>query len=145
MHSRRLLLLLTAATLLSLIGAAPVTALSPRTGDLQIAKECSAYTGQAGSFCTFTASNIKQIQPGDRIVYAAAAGAASLDTDVVIVAGPGNVARGHCTLVFASLPGRCTFSGGTGVFTHFHATVDVSLDATGLWHWDGTYRFSPRS
>ena len=105
-------------------------------------KECSEYTGQAGSFCTFTSSNIKAIDPGDRIVYARAAGLASLDTDVVVVAGPGNVAAGHCTLVFASLPGRCTFSGGTGKFTHFHASAAVSVDATGLWHWDGTYVFS---
>ena len=74
-----------------------------------------------------------------------AAGPGSLDTDVVIVAGPGNVARGHCTLVFASLPGRCTFSGGTGTFTHFHASVAVSVDATGLWHWEGTYSFTRRT
>ena len=62
---------------------------------------------------------------------------------MVVVAGPGNVAAGHCTLVFASLPGRCTFSGGTGKFTHFHASAAVSVDTTGLWHWDGTYVFSP--
>ena len=52
--------------------------------------------------------------------------------------------RGHCTLVFASLPGRCTFSGGTGKFTHFRASVAVSVDETGLWHWEGTYSFRPQ-
>jgi len=135
--------LVIAAPILLLAGLAPGVAASPRSGDLRMTKECSEYTGQAGSFCTFTSSNIKAIDPGDRIVYARAAGLASLDTDVVVVAGPGNVAAGHCTLVFASLPGRCTFSGGTGKFTHFHASAAVSVDTTGLWHWDGTYVFSP--
>ncbi len=142
MPSKRIVLVIAAASLV--LGLAPGVAASPRGGDLHVTKECSEYTGEAGSFCTFTSSNIKAIEPGDRIVYAQAAGPGSLDTDVVIVAGPGNIAAGHCTLVFESLPGRCTFSGGTGTFTHFHASVTVSVDATGLWHWEGTYRFSPR-
>jgi hypothetical protein len=142
MSSKGLVLALAAAILLP-AGLAPAATASPRSGALQVTKECSEYTGQAGSFCTFTSSNIKAIQAGDRIVYAQAAGLGSLDTDVVIVAGPGNVAAGHCTLVFASLPGRCTFSGGTGKFIHFRASVAVSVDETGLWYWDGTYSFNP--
>lgn len=142
MHGKRNVLA-AAAAVLALAGLAPTVAASPRSGDLHLTKECSQYTGQAGSFCTFTSSNIKAIEAGDRIVYLEAAGAASLDTDVVIAGGPGNVATGHCILVFASLPGRCTFSGGTGTFTHFEASVAVSVDATGRWHWDGTYSFSP--
>jgi hypothetical protein len=138
------MVLVMAAAIVLLAALTPAAAASPRSGVLQVTKECSEYTGLAGSFCTFTSSNIKVIDPGDRIVYAEAAGTASLDTDVLIVARPGNVAAGHCTLVFASLPGRCTFSGGTGIFTHFHATAAVSVDAAGLWHWDGTYNFSPR-
>jgi hypothetical protein len=39
--------------------------------------------------------------------------------------------------------GVATFSGGTGKFTGFQARVDVSADSTGLWHWEGTYSFSP--
>ena len=134
----------TAAAILLLAGLASGAAASPRSGDLHITKECSEYTFEAGSFCTFTTSNIKAIQRGDRIVYAQAAGPGSLDTDVAIAARPGSVAHGHCTLVFASLPGRCTFWGGIGMFTHFHASVAVSVDATGSWHWDGTYSFMPR-
>lgn len=140
--SRRLLLLLGAA-ILALIAFAPSVAASPRTGDLQITKECSEYTGQAGSFCTFVSSNVKAIPAGARIYYASAAGATSLDADVAIVAGPGNVATGHCTLDFLALPGLCTFSGGTGKFTHFQAWASVSVDGTGLWHWDGAFSFSP--
>jgi hypothetical protein len=143
MPSKRIVVVIAAAILL-LAGLAPGAAASPRSGDLHVTKECSEYSGLAGSFCTFTSSNIKAIQRGDRIVYAEAAGSDALDTDVVIDAGPGNRATGHCTLVFASLPGRCTFAGGTGVFTHFQASVAVSVDGTGLWHWDGNYSFRPR-
>lgn len=143
MRSKRITLLVGVA-ILSMSVLAPSAMASPRSGALRMAKECSEYTGQAGSFCTFTSSNIKAIEPGARIVYAEAAGATTLDTDVAIVAGPGNVAAGHCTLDFTALPGRCTFSGGTGKFNHFHASVAVSVDATGLWHWDGTYSFSPQ-
>ena len=89
------LLLVAAAAILSLAALAPSVAASPRSGDLQITKECSEYTGQAGSFCTFVSSNIRAIPAGAWIYYASAAGATSLDTDVVIVAGPGNVATGH--------------------------------------------------
>jgi len=143
MRSKGIVLAMGTAILV-LAGLAPSVAASQRSGDLHVTKECSEYTGAAGSFCTFTSSNIKAIEAGDRIVYAEAAGAGFLDTDVVIVAGPGNVAAGHCTLVFASLPGLCTFAGGTGEFTHFRASAAVSVDATGLWHWEGTYSFSPR-
>jgi len=86
-------------------------------------------------------SNIRVIQPGDRIVYADALQGGVLDTDVVIESGPGNLAYGHCTI---SETAGCWFWGGTGEFTFFHATVAVSVDGTGLWHWDGTYSFSPR-
>ena len=140
--SKRLLLLVGAAVL-ALSAFVPSVAASPRSGDLQITKECSEYTGQAGSFCTFVSSNIRAIPSGARIYYASAAGATSLDTDVVIVAGPGNAATGHCTLDFLALPGLCTFLGGTGQFIHFQAWASVSVDGTGLWHWDGAYSFSP--
>lgn len=140
--SKRLLLVVAAAVLL-LVALAPSASASPRSGDLHITKECSEYTGQAGSFCTFVSSNVKAIPPGARIYYASAAGVTSLDTDVVIVAGPGNVATGHCTLDFLALPGRCTFLDGTGQFTHFRAWASVSVDGTGLWHWDGIFSFSP--
>ena len=140
---RRTRIIAAAMATLALAGLVPGVAASPRSGELHVTKECSEYSGLAGSFCTFTGSNIKAIDAGDRIVYEVGAGAGSLDTDVVIAGGPGGLARGHCTLVFASLPGRCTFSGGTGIFTHFRASVAVSVDAAGLWHWNGTYAFSP--
>lgn len=115
-----------------------------RSGALHVTKECSAYTGLAGSFCTITSSNVKQIRVGSRVVYANAAGATSLDTDVILYP-PGrgnNTAFGHVVLDFVNARGTATFSGGTGKFTGFHASVAVSYLGGPNWAWDGTYSFS---
>jgi len=119
---------------------------SPRSGDLHLTKECPEYTGLAGSFCTITASNLKEIEVGTRVVYASAASATALDSDVVLDApGPGNnAAFGHVHLDRTTRTGVLTLSGGTGKFTWFHASVDISFVATRVWHLDGTYSFSPR-
>jgi hypothetical protein len=39
--------------------------------------------------------------------------------------------------------GTVTFSGGSGVFTHFHAAPAVSPGASPNVAWNGTYSFSP--
>jgi hypothetical protein len=125
---------------------AAVASVSARSGELHVTKECSEYTFLAGSFCTVTSSNVKAIEVGSRIVYAQAAGPASLDSDIVLdLPGPGNnTAFGHCALDFATGVGLCTFSGGTGKFTHFHASANVSYLGGPNWAWDGTYSFSPQ-
>jgi hypothetical protein len=117
---------------------------SPRSGELHVTKECSQYFGQAGQFCTITSSNLDAIQPGTNVVYASAAGATSLDSDLVLD-GPGNNnASGHVTLDFLTASGVVTLSGGTGRYSGFHASVVVTYNANdNLWHWDGTYSFTP--
>jgi hypothetical protein len=117
---------------------------SPRSGDLHVMKDCSQYFGRAGDYCTITSSSLNAIRPGMRVVYTSAAGASGLDSDLVLD-GPGNNnALGHVTLDFQTLSGLVTFSGGTGRFSGFHASVDVTYDAdAGLWRWDGTYSFTP--
>ena len=124
---------------------APLLSASPRSGDLHVTKECSEYKGGAGQFCTITSSNVKAIEVGSRVFYAQAAGATSLDSDVVLdKPGPGNnTAFGHCELVFATGLGLCTFSGGTGEFSWFEASAHVSYLGGPNWAWDGTYSFSP--
>ena len=73
---------------------------SPRSGELHVTKECSQYFGQAGQFCTITSSNLNAIRPGTNVVYASAAGATALNSDLVLD-GPGNNnANGHVTLNF---------------------------------------------
>ena len=112
-----------------------------RSGDLHVTKECSAYKGLAGDFCTITSSDIEEIVVGSKVIYAEAAGEGTLDTDVVLDAGSGNTATGHVVLDLAADKGTADFSGGAGTFAGFQAHADVSTDADGLWHWEGTYNF----
>lgn len=121
--------------------AGPATA-TERSGTLHVTKECSQYNLTAGSFCTITSSNIHTIKPGMRVVYLAAAANGVLDSNIVLSSAHGSAAFGHVRLDFTTLQGRVTFSGGTGKFTGFHADTVVSLDSTGLWHWDGPYSFT---
>jgi hypothetical protein len=120
------------------------TASSSRGRELHLKKECSAYTGLADSFCTITASNVEAITVGSRVVYLQAAGPTSLDSDIVLVVGPGNYALGHVTLDLATGLGEVTLSGGAGRFTSFRAKAHVSPPGgvNGAdWAWDGWYRF----
>lgn len=117
---------------------------SRRSGALHVTKECSEYTGLAGSFCTITSSHIPEIEPGTRVVYASGRTGASLNSDVVLdPPGPGNnVAFGHVVLDLASGQGMVTISGGTGKFTLLQASVVVSRLIRPNWAWDGTYSLS---
>jgi hypothetical protein len=115
---------------------------SPRSGALHVTKECSQYNGQAGSFCTITSSSIRAIKPGMRVVYLQPLGAGVLDSDIVLSSRRRPAAFGHVVLDLATAQGRVTFSGGTGKFRGFHADVAVSVDASGVWHWNGTYSFT---
>lgn len=117
-------------------------AAAARSGALHVTKECSHYDFTAGSFCTITSSNIQAIKPGMRVVYFAAPANGVLDSNLVLSSARGSAAFGHVRLDFTTLRGRVTFSGGTGRFTGFHADTVVSLDSTGVWHWDGTYGFT---
>lgn len=145
MHSKRSLLVV-AAAILSLAALAPAVAASPRSGDAHITKECSTYAGQAGGYCTITSSNIKAIPVGSRVIYleALAFPYTVLDTNIVLdPPGPGNnKAFGHVYLDLSTGAGEATFSGGTGQFTWFHASVDVSYLGGVDWGWEGTYSFS---
>jgi hypothetical protein len=147
--------LVVAATILSLTGlalarapsvsASPVSASSARSGDLHVTKECSQFTGLADSFCTITSSNLPAITVGSRIVYLQAASATAVDSDVILVVGPGDFALGHVVLNRLTHRGVITFSGGIGKFTWFHARIVVTRDLSVAfgWFWNGDYRFSP--
>ena len=119
---------------------------SPRSGSLQVEKECSEYQGQPGQFCTITSSSLSEIAPGAKVVYTQPANIPvnMLDSNVLLDAGDGNRAIGRCTLDFATGRGLCTFSDGTGRFAGFSARVDVSPPAFDGddWHWRGTYGFT---
>lgn len=117
------------------------------SADLHVTKDCSAYTGAAGAYCTIKTSNLAVIKVGSKVFYQQAAGVPPglLDSDVVLDAGSGNRAFGHCTVDSTTNLGLCTFSDGTGQFTGFRARVDVSpFPDLVNYHWDGTYSFSPQ-
>jgi hypothetical protein len=128
-------------------GAASVSASSAQNGQLHLTKECTQYTGLPGAFCTFTSSDLAQLEVGSKVFYDQAAGipAGLLDSNVVLDAGNGNRAVGRCTLDFGTGQGLCTFSDGTGEFIGFEARVDVSCPGDGVHcTWDGTYGFRPQ-
>jgi hypothetical protein len=142
-----------AFVLVSAIAAAGIVATAgwaihaERSGALHVTKNCSHYTGAAGSFCTITSSNLNAIKVGSRVVYTSAAGDPTpglLESDLVID-GPGNNgAFGHVVLNLSTLSGVVTLSGGTGKFTHFHAgPITVACPAFPDCSWDGPYSFSP--
>lgn len=133
-----------------LVGAsvALAGATSPRGGDLVVAKECSGFVNDP-PYCQITSSSLKQIAAGSKIIYLDPEGLFAARGGAVVLDPPGrgnNKAFGTC---FLADPGamHCEFSGGTGVFTWFHAHVVVTVtdkgEPTELWHWNGEYSFSP--
>ena len=125
--------------------AQALSASSTRSGAFHVTKECSTYTGQAGDHCTVIASDLEAIEVGTRFVYAQAVVNGVLDSSVVLdPPGPGNnKAFGHCRLDLATGLGLCTFSGGTGKFTWFGGSADVSCPDGVNCAVEGTYSFSP--
>jgi hypothetical protein len=130
-------------------GTAPSLSAATRTGTLHMTKECSEYTGLPGSFCTIPSSDLKQMPAGSRVVYAGTLTNGRLDSDLYLdPPGPGNNrAFGHVFLDLTVTPphGVITFSGGTGTFAHFNATIQVTrlVGVPKTWNWDGPYSFQP--
>ena len=127
------------------VAVAPLASATPRSGTLKVDKNCRGYTGGPGSFCTFFASNVAWAPVGTNIFYLQPG---QNPTDVILdPPGPGNnKAFGSCDLP-DGFNGVCTFAGGTGKFTHFHATITVTYTGgpDGLdFDWEGPYSFSPK-
>ncbi|MGZ4391588.1 MAG: hypothetical protein ACXVRK_05635, partial [Gaiellaceae bacterium] len=96
----RLLVVAAILSLTALALASSVWASSPRSGALSVTKECSGYTGFAGSFCTITSSSLAAIPVGSRINYLQPADLFTpAGSDVVLdTPGPGNnEAFGNCS------------------------------------------------
>lgn len=149
-----LLLIIGVAAVALSVRPTSVWASDARNGQLHAIKDCSAYNGMAGSNCTIHSSSLREMI-GATVYYDQALGIppVMLDSNVVLDAGNGNRALGRCTVDFSNFPqaatGLCTFSDGTGDFAGFSARVNVSYvpdpkdPSSGVWRWDGTYRFSP--
>jgi hypothetical protein len=115
---------------------------SARRGELQLTKECSQYTGLADSFCTITSSNLTAIPVGSREVALQAATATELNSDIVLVVGPGDYALAHVVLNRVTHLGVITYSGGRGTFRWFHAHAIVNTSIQPVSE-NGDYRFRP--
>jgi hypothetical protein len=126
-------------------GAASVSASSAQNGNLHVTKECSEFTGLAGSFCTITSSNLAAIKVGSRVYYDQAPGipAGMLDSNVILSVGTGDWATGRCTLDGNTGLGICQFTDGVGELTGFHARVNVSATGGPNFAWEGRYGFTP--
>jgi hypothetical protein len=91
--------------------------------------------------CTLVTDSFAAIPAGTAVTY-------TWDTASPWLAYPTIVVRNGSTTGVCdwNQPGPtvlavCTFSSGTGRLTQFHLTVDVSVEESGLWHWDGWYWF----
>jgi hypothetical protein len=115
-------------------------------GTLHVTKDCSGYTGEAGSFCTITSSSLPAIAVGSKVFYfqPLVPSTGLLDSNIVVDAGSGNRAVGRCTLDLATNLALCTFSDGTGELSGFNARVEGS-GTFATYHWDGTYSFKKQS
>ena len=120
-----------AAGVVASVGLADAT---PRSGALHVTKECSEYNGGWGVLHDHVLEH-----PADQARHAsrlsAAARSQGLDSDIVLSKGHGSAAFGH--VVLNATTSRVTLSGGRGAFTGFRADVQVSVDAAGVWYWDG--------
>jgi len=133
-----------------------VAASNGGSGPLHVTKNCSNFTGLAGTYCTVTSSNLAEIPMGSTVFYTQAttaapeSGSIALDSNVVLFIGFGDWAVGRCTLDSRQYPGNyglCTFSNGVGRLAGFTARVEVSpFQNTPInvdYYWDGTYSFTP--
>ncbi len=134
-------LVVLAAIVFALAPATPALAKGPRSGILDVTKECSQYTGAAGSFCTITSSNLDAMPAGSTVVYTSAAAGGSLDSDLVVYTPKGDAAFGHVVLDLLAGTGTVTFRGGTGRFGKFTASVAVSPLGGADFRWVGPYSF----
>jgi hypothetical protein len=109
---------------------------------MHVSKECSEYTGEAGSFCTIESSNFDAIPPGSKVVYTeAATEAGGLDTDIVVQTPNGDNAYGHVVLDGATQTGTVTLAGGTGQLKTLSAELEVAVLAVPSYSWDGPYSY----
>ncbi|HET9674174.1 MAG TPA: hypothetical protein VFP31_05130 [Gaiellaceae bacterium] len=113
-----------------------------RSGTLHVEKECSEYTGEAGSFCTIASSNVDAIPPGSKVVYSeAATPEGGLDTDIVVNTPNGDTVHGHVVLDGSTQTGTVTLAGGTGEFAELAADLVVAPLAAPSYSWDGPYSY----
>lgn len=139
--ARRILAI--AVAVVALMGSAVSVSASSTPHELHLVKDCAANTGVAPTYCTIKSSNLRLLPPRAKVWYLGPvlADAYFISSNIKIDAWHGNTAIGYCQVDARKSTGICTFWKGTGTLIGFHAVLQVSIDAKGLWHWDGTYYF----
>jgi len=122
-------------------GGQSLSTTTQRSGTLHITKECSEYTGEAGSFCTIDSSNFDAIPVGSRVVYAEPMTPSGLDTDITIETPNGDAFHGHVLLDGGTQTGTVTLDGGPGEMASLSAELEVAALAEPSYSWDGPYSF----
>lgn len=117
----------------------------PATQPLHLVKECSQFTGKPGDFCSVTKSDLAAIPVGSKIFYFDSDQvSAILSSAIVLDAGNGALAIGHCSVNNPEATGTCTFSAGSGALQGLRALVTLTADTNGTdYHWDGIYTMAP--
>ena len=147
MRSVRLLVLL-GGTLMALVGLAPPASAAAPTFPIHLVKDCSTFTGTTPSFCVVSSSEFPDIPVGSKVWYLGPIlqDTLFLSSNVLLDTGHGSTATGYC--INEARPegdprstGMCSFWDGTGDLAGFHAVVDVSIDASQEFHWDGVYYY----
>jgi hypothetical protein len=123
---------------------APSASASQQGGAFHATKECSGFTGDAGSYCKITSSNVAAVAIGTKVLYLQPNSVFTPAGSAVILEPPGrgfNAAFGNCSLAV----GQCTFWGGIGTLRGFHASVAVTSLGGLDWGWDGTYSLNSKT
>ena len=132
----------TIAALTAALSVSVPSALASSRHTLTIVKNCSGtMTGKVGEFCTVTASNVKAIPVGTKVVYTGpvVSSAVFLSSNVTIKASATSTATGYCMVDLHTGVGMCTFWKGTGKLAGFHAVIHGSSESATAYHWDGFY------
>jgi len=141
-------LVLVAGFMALTLGATAASAPDARRGKLHVIKDCTGKTGDPGSFCIVTSSNLPEIVVGSKVFYfqSPIPSTGLEDSNIVLDAGNGNRAAGRCTLDLTTFLALCTFSEGTGTFVGFHARINGSPGTDrSNYRWEGTYHFTRQS
>lgn len=133
-----------AATILALSLLAPVASADDPMLPMHLVKDCSHFTGEVPSMCTISSSDLAAIPVGTIVWYTGPVvnNVYFLSSSVTLDDGNGSTATGYCIFdarASRDQTGLCTFWLGTGKLAGFTAIADVTIDGTGLFHWDGDY------
>ncbi len=143
MRSMRSFLVIAGAILALSVGA-PAASASSTPHPVHMTKDCSSYNGVAPTYCVIKESDLDVVPKGTKVWYTGPVltNAYFLSSNVMLDPQNGSTATGYCIFETRTSTGLCTFWKGTGALTGFTAVIDVSIDAAGLWNFDGTYYFA---